>query len=119
MGDRKSNVNAWTGIPRHPGLAPQLFGSVAALCHLRPNRSLGGPVPTNSTICLVQPMISPETRAEIRRYFYAEHGKVGTIARELRVHADTVRHANVTVIEGDSYRVRESEQETAARRRKK
>ena len=28
-------------------------------------------------------------------------------------------HADVTVIEGNSYRVRESEQETAARRRKK
>ena len=29
-------------------------------------------------------MISPETRAAIRRYFYAEHWKIGTIARELR-----------------------------------
>jgi len=28
-------------------------------------------------------------------------------------------HADVTVIEGDSYQVRESEQETAARRRNK
>jgi transposase len=38
-------------------------------------------------------MISPETRAEIRRYFYAEHWKIGTIARELNVHPDTVRSA--------------------------
>ena len=38
-------------------------------------------------------MISPETRAQIRRYFYAEHWKVGTIARELAVHPDTVRNA--------------------------
>src|SRR5438105_3087998 len=38
-------------------------------------------------------MISPETRAEIRRYFFAEHWKIGTIARELRVHPDAVRHA--------------------------
>lgn len=38
-------------------------------------------------------MISPETRAEIRRYFYAEHWKVGTIARELGIHPDAVRHA--------------------------
>jgi len=38
-------------------------------------------------------MISPETRAEIRRYFYAEHWKVGTIARELGVHPDAVRNA--------------------------
>ena len=30
-----------------------------------------------------------------------------------------LHHAGVTVIEGDSYRVRESEQETMARRRKK
>ena len=36
-------------------------------------------------------MISPETRAEIRRYFYAEHWKIGTIARELNVHPDAVR----------------------------
>jgi hypothetical protein len=30
-----------------------------------------------------------------------------------------LHHADVTVIEGSRYRVRESEQETAARRRKK
>jgi len=30
-----------------------------------------------------------------------------------------LHHADVTAIEGDSYRMRESEQETAARRRKK
>ena len=38
-------------------------------------------------------MISPETRAQIRRYFYAERWKVGTIARELGVHPDAVRQA--------------------------
>jgi transposase len=38
-------------------------------------------------------MISPETRVQIRRYFYAEHWKIGTIARQLGLHADTVRHA--------------------------
>src|SRR5262245_26805590 len=38
-------------------------------------------------------MISPEIRAQIRRYFYAEHWKVGTIARELGVHPDAVRNA--------------------------
>jgi transposase len=38
-------------------------------------------------------MISPEIRAEIRRHFYAEHWKVGTIARELNVHPDAVRNA--------------------------
>jgi transposase len=38
-------------------------------------------------------MISDETRAQIRRYFYAEHWKIGTIASELRIHPDAVRHA--------------------------
>jgi transposase len=38
-------------------------------------------------------MISPELRAQIRRYFYAEHWKVGTIARQLGVHPETVRNA--------------------------
>ena len=38
-------------------------------------------------------MISAEQRAEIRRLFYAEHWKVGTIASALSVHADTVRRA--------------------------
>src|SRR5260370_7709454 len=37
-------------------------------------------------------MISPETRARIRRYFYAEHWKIGTIARELGIHPDAVRN---------------------------
>jgi transposase len=38
-------------------------------------------------------MISPEIRAQIRRYFYAEHWKIGTIASELGVHPDAVRNA--------------------------
>src|ERR1041385_3563664 len=38
-------------------------------------------------------MISPEIRAQIRRYFYVEHWKVGTIASELGVHPDAVRKA--------------------------
>ncbi len=38
-------------------------------------------------------MISAEQRAEIRRLFYAEHWKVGTIASALGVHGDTVRRA--------------------------
>jgi transposase len=38
-------------------------------------------------------MISPEIRAQIRRYFYAEHWKIGTIASELGVHPETVRNA--------------------------
>jgi transposase len=38
-------------------------------------------------------MINPETCVEIRHYFYAEHWTIGTIARELSVHPDAVRHA--------------------------
>lgn len=38
-------------------------------------------------------MIPAEQRARIRRLFYAEHWKVGTIATELGVHHDTVRRA--------------------------
>jgi len=38
-------------------------------------------------------MIPPEVRARIRRLFYAEHWRVGTIARELGVHPDTVHRA--------------------------
>jgi transposase len=44
-------------------------------------------------------MISPETHVQIRRYFYAEHWKIGTIARELSVHPDAVRNA----IESDRF----------------
>ena len=38
-------------------------------------------------------MISPEIRAQIRRYYYAEHWKIGTIAGELGVHPEAVRNA--------------------------
>jgi transposase len=49
-------------------------------------------------------MISSEIRAQIRRYFYVEHWKVGTIASELNVHPDAVRHA----IESDRFNRTES-----------
>jgi len=38
-------------------------------------------------------MISPEQQARIRRLFFAEHWKVGTIATELGLHHDTVQRA--------------------------
>jgi transposase len=38
-------------------------------------------------------MIPPEQIAEIRRLFFAEHWKVGTIATALELHPDTVRRA--------------------------
>jgi transposase len=44
-------------------------------------------------------MIPPETHVEIRRYFYAEHWKIGTIAHELGIHPDAVRKA----IESDRF----------------
>jgi len=53
-------------------------------------------------------MIDPETRALIRRYFYAEHWKVGTIAHELGVHPDAVRNAIETQRLGSAYPVRAS-----------
>jgi len=44
-------------------------------------------------------MISAETRAQIRHWFFAEHWKIGTIAQELSLHPDTVRLA----IESDRF----------------
>ncbi len=38
-------------------------------------------------------MISDELRSRIRRLFYAEHWRVGTIAAELAIHHETVEHA--------------------------
>ena len=43
-------------------------------------------------------LVIPEAqRAEIRRLFYAEHWRIGTIASEMGLHADTVRAALETV----------------------
>ena len=44
-------------------------------------------------------MIDPETHVQIRRYFYAEHWKIGTIASQLGIHKDAVRRA----IESDRF----------------
>jgi transposase len=38
-------------------------------------------------------MLNLETQVQIRHWFYGEHWKVGTIARELGVHPDAVRRA--------------------------
>jgi transposase len=46
-------------------------------------------------------MISLEVRSKIRRLFFGEHWKVGTIVSELGVHADAVKHA----IEVDRFRL--------------
>jgi hypothetical protein len=65
----------------------------AALLHLRTHRTLHRSVSTHSTTKVASLMITNEIRAEIRRYFYAEHWKIGTIAAELNVHPDAVRNA--------------------------
>ena len=38
-------------------------------------------------------MITPELRSKIRRLFFGEHWKMGTIAAQLGVHRDAVEHA--------------------------
>ena len=45
-------------------------------------------------------MITPEQHAEIRRLYYGEHWKVGTIAAALGVHHETVRAALVNDTHG-------------------
>ncbi len=44
-------------------------------------------------------MITPERVVEVRRLFYAEHWKIGTIATQLGLHPDTVR----SVLETDRF----------------
>ncbi len=73
---------------------------VAVLPDLRPHRTLHRSISTHSTTKVSHRMISPEIRAQIRRYFYAEHWKIGTIASELGVHPDAVRNA----IESERFR---------------
>ena len=46
-------------------------------------------------------MITPEQHAEIRRLYYGEHWKVGTIAAALGVPPDTVRAARSLLFEED------------------
>ncbi len=53
-------------------------------------------------------MIHAETRVRIRQLFYAEHWKVGTIARQLALHPDAVRHALETARFHGGHRLRPS-----------
>jgi transposase len=73
--------------------------SVPVLHHLRTERAVRRPFSTNFTTESETQMITPETRMQIRHHFYAEHWKIGTIARELDVHPDAVRGA----IESDRF----------------
>jgi hypothetical protein len=78
---------ASSGAARDPAFV------VAALPDLRSHRALHRSISTHSTRKVSHRMTSPEIRAQIRRYFYAEHWKIGTIASELGVHPDAVRNA--------------------------
>jgi len=78
--ERHRGRNPWLGGHRVAGSAAAHF-ITSTLIHRFRNES-------ESRL-----MISPETRARIRRYFYAEHWKIGAIAGELGVHPDTVRNA--------------------------
>jgi hypothetical protein len=73
---------------------------VAQLPDLRSRWRFHRSVSTHSQTKVSPLMISLETRAQIRRYFFAEHWKVGTIASELGVHPDAVRNA----IESERFR---------------
>src|SRR5829696_376538 len=86
-----------TGRRRKPYATPGFAGTAAGILHavpdLRPPGTLHRSVSTYPTTKVAPAMISNETRAQIRRYFYAEHWKIGTIASELSVHPDAVRNA--------------------------
>ena len=76
-----------------PEPAGEAAGPFSPLRRLRTKGPVRRSLPTISTMQKKEHMISPETRVQIRRYFYAEHWKIGTIARELNVHPDAVRNA--------------------------
>jgi transposase len=82
-----------------PTLVREASGRIPPLRRMRAERPVRRSLPTISAMRKKELMISPETRVQIRRYFYAEHWKIGTIARELNVHPDTVRNA----IESDRF----------------
>ncbi len=73
--------------------------SIPVLHRLWPERAVCRSVPTNFTTKSETQMITSETRVQIRHHFYANHWKIGTIARELNVHPDAVRNA----IESDRF----------------
>src|SRR5450755_148502 len=98
----------WTGrFSSDPGdchaaaaVAGNTAGISASLPDLRPPGTLHRSVSTHSTTKVASLTTNNETRAQSRRYVYAEHWKIGTIASELGVHPDTVRNA----IESESFR---------------
>lgn len=89
--------------PDKPMLVISAAYSILVLHPMRAGWPFCRSVPTNTTIyTTIQrgiQMIDPETHVQIRRYFYAEHWKIGTIASQLGIHKDAVRHA----IEADRF----------------
>jgi len=85
--------------PDEPKLAISAAHPVLVLHPLRTEWPFCRSVPANTTIQRENQMIDPETHVQIRRYFYAEHWKIGTIASQLGIHKDAVRHA----IEADRF----------------
>jgi len=85
--------------PDKPKLAHSAARPFLVLHPLRAERPFCRSVPANTTIQREIQMIDPETHVQIRRYFYAEHWKIGTIASQLGIHKDAVRHA----IEADRF----------------
>jgi hypothetical protein len=69
--------------------------SIPALPHLRTRGTVHQPVSTNA-IEKVGQMISPEVRAQIRRYFYVEHSLRRAIAEALE--RSTPRSASVAFL---------------------
>ena len=85
--------------PDEPKWATSAAHPILVLHPLRTEWPFCRSVPTNTTIQREIQMIDPETHVQIRRYFYAEHWKIGTIASQLGIHKDAVRHA----IEADRF----------------
>jgi len=80
-------------------LAREGARAVPVLHRLRTEQPVRRSLPAKTALWKREQMITPETHVQIRRYFYAEHWKIGTVARELNVHPDAVRNA----IESDRF----------------
>ena len=98
-GNTTGDASVRFGRRRHTPDAGEDSDPFSPLRRMRTKGPVRRSLPTISGMRKKELMISPETRAQIRRYFYAEHWKIGTIARELSVHPDAVRNA----IESDRF----------------
>ena len=78
--------------PDKPKLANSAAHPILVLHSLRAEWPFRRSVPANTTIQREIQMIDPETHVQIRRYFYAEHWKIGTIASQLGVRQTLDQH---------------------------